>query len=152
MLLSSTRGLTFVTQPSAGTAAAAVGATGSAAIVLGPRQQFAHLLGWSTLAIAVGKLLLGPVIDAIGGIRALQLTLLVLTIMLGTIAVSAQQFTVFAVCWLVIDFVFSSCWAACLSAIQQSFSEDDWGQQIGNLATGVRVPFPYMLCFVFIHF
>jgi len=62
-----------------------------------------------------------------------------LTVLLGTLAVRAQHFAVFAVCWLVIDFVFSSCWAACLSAIQQAFPDDEWGQQIGNLATGARL-------------
>ena len=102
-----------------------------------PQGHMASLLGLSTLAVALGKLLLGPVTDALGGIRALQLSLALLMVFLATISCT-QQFTVFAVCWILVDFIFSSCWAGCISAIHQSFPEHLWGNQIGSLAIGAR--------------
>ena len=121
LLLSPDRGLTF-------------GGTS----VSPPRERFAGLLGCSTLAVALGKLLLGPLIDNMGGIRALQLALVLLTGLLATVSV-AQTFGVFCVCWILVDFVFSSCWASCISSIQQSFPKGEWGSQIGHLATGARL-------------
>ena len=104
---------------------------------LTPQGLMARLLGISTLVIASGKLLLGPVIDALGGIRALQLALSSLIALLATISCS-QSFSVFATSWMMIDFIFSSCWAGCLNAIHQSFPEKDWGKQVGILAAGAR--------------
>jgi len=127
LLMSSDRGLTFSSITSKHFPSA-----------LSPQSQFAQLLGFSTLSVALGKLLLGPVIDKLGGIRALQATLLLLASLLATITMT-QQFWAFAVCWVMVDFVFSSCWAACISSIQQSFPSSDWGEQIGYLATGARL-------------
>ena len=127
LLISSERGLTFLTTTSKPFSS-----------TLSPQNQFAQLLGFSTLSVALGKLLLGPVIDKLGGIRALQGTLLLLLSLLATITM-AQKFWIFAACWVLVDFVFSSCWAACISSIQQSFPSDEWGQQIGYLATGARL-------------
>ena len=127
LLMSSERGLTYLTTTSKPFSS-----------TLSPQNQFAQLLGFSTLSVALGKLLLGPVIDKLGGIRALQGTLLLLLSLLATITM-AQKFWIFAACWVLVDFVFSSCWAACISSIQQSFPSDEWGQQIGYLATGARL-------------
>ena len=127
LLMSSDRGLTFLTPTSKPFSSA-----------LSPQNQFAQLLGFSTLSVALGKLLLGPVIDKLGGIRALQATLLLLLSLLATITMT-QKFWIFAGCWILVDFVFSSCWAACISSIQQSFTSDEWGKQIGYLATGARL-------------
>lgn len=127
LLISPDRGLTFLT-----TASKPFSSTLSA------QNQFAQLLGFSTLSVALGKLLLGPVIDRLGGIRALQAALLLLLSLLATITMT-QKFWIFAACWILVDFVFSSCWAACISSIQQSFPSDEWGQQIGYLATGARL-------------
>ena len=102
-----------------------------------PQGHMASLLGLSTLAVALGKLLLGPVTDAIGGIRALQVSLTLLMVLLATISCS-QQFTLFSVSWILVDIIFSSCWAGCISAIHQSFPESLWGKQIGSLAVGAR--------------
>jgi MFS family permease len=49
-----------------------------------------------------------------------------------------QQFSMFAACWIFVDFIFSSCWAGCISAIHQSFPKEEWGRQIGLLAAGAR--------------
>ena len=127
LLMSPDRGLTFATPTSRPFASD-----------LSAQSQFAQLLGFSTLSVALGKLLLGPVIDSLGGIRALQATLLLLSSLLATITMT-QRFWVFAACWVLVDFVFSSCWAACISSIQQSFPSSDWGKQIGYLATGARL-------------
>lgn len=127
LLMSQDRGLTFLTTTSKPFSSA-----------LSPQNQFAQLLGFSTLSVALGKLLLGPVIDKLGGIRALQATLLLLLSLLATITMT-QRFWIFVVCWVFVDFVFSSCWAACISSIQQSFPDSEWGKQIGYLATGARL-------------
>jgi len=136
--LSTDRGLTFVVPKVASAATTTLTATVTTTVSSIPQQQFAKLLGFSTFSIALGKLLLGPIIDTLGGIRALQLTLLLLTVMLATITMT-QQFVIFAVCWVCVDFVFSSCWASCISSIQQSFPAQEWGTQIGHLATGARL-------------
>ena len=127
LLMSQERGLTFLTTSSKPFSSA-----------LSPQNQFAQLLGLSTLSVALGKLLLGPVIDTLGGIRALQATLLLLLSLLATITMT-QRFWIFACCWIFVDFVFSSCWAACISSIQQSFPSSEWANQIGYLATGARL-------------
>lgn len=99
--------------------------------------HMAALLGISTLAVASGKLLLGPLIDAVGGIRALQLSLTLLMGLMATISCT-QQFSFFAISWILVDFIFSSCWASCINAIHQSFPEKSWGKEIGSLAVGAR--------------
>ncbi|OEU12798.1 MFS general substrate transporter [Fragilariopsis cylindrus CCMP1102] len=129
LLLSSDRGLSFITTT----------ATSTAISNSSPQNQFSKLLGLSTLAIAIGKLVLGPVIDKLGGIKSLQITLGLLILLLSIIT-CCQQFLIFAIAWIGIDFIFSSCWASCISSIQQSFSNaEEWGTQVGYLATGARL-------------
>ena len=101
-------------------------------------RSLSTLLTLSTLAVATGKLVLGPVIDSFGGIRSLQWALLSLAVLLFGISV-CHSFWVFAVAWIGVDFVFSSCWAACLHAIHQSFGDQQWGRQIGRLAAAARL-------------
>jgi MFS family permease len=120
MLTSPTTGLTF-----------AVGGN------LSPQQMVARQLTLSTLAIALGKVLLGPVIDYFGGILSLQVALSTLAVLLGIISVS-QPFMLFAVCWVMVDFIFSSTWAASINAIHQSFPPEKWSQQIASLAAAAR--------------
>ncbi|GKY91206.1 hypothetical protein MPSEU_000093300 [Mayamaea pseudoterrestris] len=106
--------------------------------LLTPQQVFSQILFVSTSAIAVGKLLLGPVIDYFGGIRSLQVSLLALSVLLAIISVSSSV-TTFAICWVLVDFIFSSCWAACINAIHQCFPDaSDWSMQIGRLAAAAR--------------
>ena len=102
-----------------------------------PQALMARLLGLSTMAIALGKLVLGPVIDKIGGIQSLQIALSSLSLLLLVIS-ATQPFSVFAGAWILVDFIFSSCWAGCINAIHQSFPEHLWGQRIGILAAGAR--------------
>ena len=106
-------------------------------MMMTPQQLVARLLTLATLAIALGKLLLGPLIDHWGGIFSLQVALTLLMILLGTIA-SCQSFAVFAVAWIAVDFIFSSCWAGCINAIHQSFPSTQWAAQIGTLAAAAR--------------
>lgn len=103
-----------------------------------PQQAFPKLFFLSTLAIAAGKLVLGPLIDHLGGVLSLQIALSALALNLMVIA-NCQSFAVFAASWICVDFVFSSCWAACINAIHQSFSPERWPQQISNLAAASRV-------------
>jgi sugar phosphate permease len=121
LLISADRGFSFPNLPAGST----------------PQNAMARLLGLSTLAVALGKMLLGPIIDILGGIVALQLAIFLLTSLIITICFT-QQFTIFATCWIFVDFIFSSCWASCINAIHQSFPEKEWGRQIGMLAAGAR--------------
>jgi MFS family permease len=102
-----------------------------------PQQLMARQLTIATMAVAFGKLLLGPVIDAFGGIASLQVALTALMILLACIA-SCDTFLIFAVCWVFVDFIFSSCWAACISAIHQCFPEREWAGRVGMLAAAAR--------------
>jgi sugar phosphate permease len=102
-----------------------------------PQSQMANLLGLSTVAVAMGKLLLGPAIDYAGGIQSLQVCLSFLACLMALIS-SLQQFHHFALAWIFVDFIFSACWAASINSIHQSFEEKDWGKQIGYLAMGAR--------------
>lgn len=102
-----------------------------------PEKLMARLLAASTLAIAAGKVLLGPVIDSVGGIRSLQVALVGLASLLLLIS-QCQSFAVFSAAWILIDFIFSSCWASCMNAIVQVFPSEKWTAQIGNLAAAAR--------------
>mmetsp|Transcript_14503 Transcript_14503/g.24021 ORF Transcript_14503/g.24021 Transcript_14503/m.24021 type:complete len:504 (-) Transcript_14503:40-1551(-) len=102
-----------------------------------PQTLMAQQLTLATFAVALGKLLLGPVIDRFGGVLSLQACLSVLMVMLAIIA-SANNFITFAVAWLVVDFVFSSCWAGCINAVHQNFPENEWAKQIGMIAAAAR--------------
>ena len=103
-----------------------------------PSQAMAQLLTLSTLAIAAGKLVLGPVIDTFTGGVFLQVTLLILSTLLGFLAVGPRHFGGFFVAWMGIDFIFSSCWASCINAIHQYFDPTEWAALISHLATGAR--------------
>lgn len=102
-----------------------------------PQQLIAHQLILATLTVALGKLVLGPVIDHLGGILSLKISLVNLAALLASIAF-CQSFDFFGVAWIMVDFIFSSCWAACINAIHQSFPEQDWANQIGRLAAAAR--------------
>jgi len=102
-----------------------------------PQQLFSRQLAIATMAVAFGKLLLGPVIDTFGGIASLQVALTALSLLLASIA-SCNAFLTFAVCWIFVDFIFSSCWASCISAIHQCFPEREWAGRVGMLAAAAR--------------
>uniref|UniRef100_A0A7S3PV17 Major facilitator superfamily (MFS) profile domain-containing protein n=1 Tax=Chaetoceros debilis TaxID=122233 RepID=A0A7S3PV17_9STRA len=103
-----------------------------------PQQLIAKVLVISTGAISLGKFLLGPVIDKYGGVFCLKVALSLLMGCLAMIA-STSSFGVFAVSWIMVDFIFSSCWAACLNAIHQTYQEEEWASRIGLLAVAGRV-------------
>lgn len=102
-----------------------------------PQTLMAQQLTLATFAVALGKLLLGPLIDKFGGVLALQACLSTLMVMLAIIA-SANNFITFAVAWMIVDFVFSSCWAGCMNAVHQSFPENEWAKRIGMIAAAAR--------------
>lgn len=103
-----------------------------------PQSLMARQLTLATVAIASGKLLLGPVIDRYGGVASLITCLCGLLLCLSRISV-ASSFTSFAFCWILIDFMFSSCWAACIHAVHQSFPSDEWAKRIAMLAAAARM-------------
>ena len=82
-------------------------------------------------------MLLGPVIDALGGATSLQIALVTLCACLGGIS-HATSLTALALYFVVIDFAFSSCWAACVKTIRDALPEDRWSKEIGNLAMAAR--------------
>ena len=116
-----------------------------------PKQFMSQTLTLSTMAIAIGKLVLGPVIDAMGGILSLKIMLSLLCLLLIAIG-TTNSFPVFAVCLIAVDGIFSSNWPACLngemlpskfilfgtqplpSAVHQNFKESEWGEKVGMLA------------------
>lgn len=101
------------------------------------QAAMARVLSLSTIFLSIGKLVLGPVIDAVTGISCLKAALFVLLICLGTIS-QTTTFRHFALAWICVDFVFSACWAACLNAIHASFEEEEWPEAIGMLAIAAR--------------
>ncbi len=103
-----------------------------------PQQIMAQVLTISTCGIAFGKFLLGPIIDKYGGALCLKVALSLLMSLLVIIS-STTTFRTFAIAWIFVDFIFSSCWAACLNAIHHSFSQDQWASRIGQLAVAARV-------------
>ncbi|EEC51740.1 predicted protein [Phaeodactylum tricornutum CCAP 1055/1] len=117
--------------------APSTGLTFSPSWTLPPQQLMARQLTVATLAVAVGKLVLGPVIDHVGGIRSLQIALSLLAGLLALIS-TTQSFLVFAASWICVDFIFSSCWAGCINAIHQAFSADQWASRVGMLAAAAR--------------
>lgn len=102
-----------------------------------PQSLLAQQLTLATFAVAFGKLVLGPVIDRYGGVTSLKACLLGLLLCVGRIS-TATSFTTFAVCWIFVDFMFSSCWAACIHAVHQSFPPDEWAKRIAMLAAAAR--------------
>jgi MFS family permease len=104
---------------------------------LDPQHLFSRQLTIATMSVAFGKLLLGPVIDAIGGIASLKIALTALCMLLLVIA-QCNRFMTFAICWVFVDFIFSSCWAACISAIHQCFPQEEWAKRVGTIAAAAR--------------
>jgi sugar phosphate permease len=102
-----------------------------------PQQLMARQLTCATLAVAAGKLLLGPLIDHFGGVLSLQIALCLLAFLLMVISLG-QSFFLFSIAWIAVDFIFSSCWAACINAIRQVFPVDEWPDQIATLAAAAR--------------
>ncbi|KAK1747798.1 MFS transporter [Skeletonema marinoi] len=100
-----------------------------------------RLLALSTLSIAAGKILLGPVIDSLGGIKSLQITLLALVMCLGSIGIAQTCPTLssLALYIIIVDFGFSSCWAACVKTIREYTEEKRWSKEIGRLAMAARL-------------
>lgn len=101
------------------------------------QAAMARVLSLSTIFLSIGKLLLGPIIDATTGIFCLKFSLFVLCCCLGGIC-QTTTFRHFALAWICVDFVFSACWAACLNAIHSSFEEEEWPGAIGMLAIAAR--------------
>lgn len=102
-----------------------------------PNQLYSRQLIIGTMTIAFGKLLLGPFIDGFGGIASLQFALSCLALLLATIA-SCHAYLTFALSMVLVDFIFSSCWAACISAIHQCFPQREWASRVGMLAAAAR--------------
>ncbi len=102
-----------------------------------PQQMIAKVLTISTCAIAFGKFMLGPIIDKYGGILCLKVALSSLMGLLALIS-STHSFKIMAISLVGIDFIFSSCWAALLNAIHQSFRQEKWSSCIGLLAIAAR--------------
>lgn len=103
-----------------------------------PSQILSSTLTTSTISIAFGKIVLGPVIDSRGGVKILQIALGSLMTCMLLIA-STSSFRMFCTMWIMVDFIFSSCWAACLNAVHGVFDEHDWPGKIGELAVAGRV-------------
>jgi MFS family permease len=109
---------------------------------LSRQDVISRLLAFSTLSIAVGKLALGPIIDSIGGVKSLQIALSTLFLCLGLIGFRPQTcptLTSLAGYWIVVDFAFSSCWAACVKTIRDYMEEKNWSKEIGRLAMAARI-------------
>ena len=100
--------------------------------------MMAQQLTIATLSVAIGKLVLGPVIDHYGGKQSLQVALFSLFICLLVISF-CQSFMIFGIAWILIDFIFSACWPACISTIHDYYTTTtDWSTQIGYLAASAR--------------
>jgi len=104
-------------------------------------ELISRLLALSTLSIAAGKIFLGPVIDSLGGIKSLQITISTLFMCLGFIGgeKTCPNLTSLAIYWTIIDFGFSSCWAACVKTIREYMEEKRWSEEIGRLAMAARL-------------
>ena len=83
------------------------------------------MLFFSTGAISFGKFVLGPIIDKVGRVACLRVALSLLMAALGVIA-STRSFIILKIAWVCVDFIFSSCWAACLNSIHHTFEEEEW--------------------------
>ena len=134
LLTSPTSGLSFAS--SSVSLSSTASSAASTATQIG-QQSLARLLTLSTLSIAMGKFFLGPVIDSLGGIRSLKISLTSLSLLLAVIS-TTSSFQIFSMAWLVVDFIFSSCWAACLNAVHQSFPPNMWTEKVGMLASAAR--------------
>lgn len=110
-------------------------------MLLTRQDVMSRLIAMSTVSIAAGKLLLGPVIDSLGGVLSLQIALSTICICLSCIGFGAQTcptLASFAAYWIVVDFAFSTCWAACVKTIRDYLSEERWAREIGRLAIAAR--------------
>ena len=109
--------------------------------ILSRQDVISRLLALSTVSIATGKLLLGPVIDSLGGISSLQIALTILFICLCSIGTQTLCPTLisFAIYWVIVDFAFSACWASCVKTIRDYLSEESWSREIGRLAMAARL-------------
>jgi len=109
--------------------------------ILSRQDVISRLLALSTVSIATGKLLLGPIIDSLGGISSLQIASTILFICLGSIGTQTlcPSLISFAIYWIIVDFAFSACWAACVKSIRDYLPEESWSREIGRLAMAARL-------------
>ena len=123
------------------TSTSSSGSSSSSSLTFAPGQDpttsLQQMVTWSTIAIAVGKLVLGPLIDAVGGSWALTSLLTLLSSLFLVLSVTTR-FTTFGRAYIAIDFFFSAGWPACIHAIHQYFAPQQWGARIGQLAMGAR--------------
>ena len=109
--------------------------------ILSRQDVISRLLALSTVSIATGKLLLGPIIDSLGGMSSLQIALTILFLCLGSSGTQTLCPTLisFAIYWIIVDFAFSACWAACVKTIRDYLPEESWSREIGRLAMAARL-------------
>lgn len=110
-------------------------------MLLSRQDVISRLIALSTISIAAGKFLLGPVIDTLGGVQSLRIALSTICICLSFIGFGSRTcptLVSFAVYWIIVDFAFSSCWAASIKTIRDHLSEEKWATEIGRLAIAAR--------------
>lgn len=126
--------LSFLTSPNSGL-------SHPSSSTVSRHDVLSRLLALSTLSIATGKLALGPIIDSLGGVASLQIALSTLALCLGLIGFGNQTcptLKILSIYWVIVDFAFSSCWAACVKTIREYTNEKKWAKEIGRLAVAAR--------------
>ena len=86
----------------------------------------------------IGKFVLGPPTDFVGGEQVLFLTLLLSAAFLFGCSVS-RCIKDFGTYWILFSFVFSAAWGAIGKSIRENFSEKEWAVQLGLVYTGSRL-------------
>mmetsp|Transcript_1024 Transcript_1024/g.2454 ORF Transcript_1024/g.2454 Transcript_1024/m.2454 type:complete len:592 (+) Transcript_1024:58-1833(+) len=126
--------LSFLTSPNSGL-------SHPSSSTVSRHDVLSRLLALSTLSIATGKLALGPMIDSLGGVASLQIALSTLALCLGLIGFGNQTcptLKILSIYWIIVDFAFSTCWAACVKSIREYTNEKKWAKEIGRLAVAAR--------------
>jgi len=101
-------------------------------------SSFSFIMAIATLFIMIGKFLLGPPTDMIGGEKTLLLSCATIAILVYSCSIVTNA-KLFGLLWILLNFSFSSSWGAVGSCIRENYHESKWGTQLSVIAAGSRL-------------
>lgn len=92
-------------------------------------SQLSALIVTATLATMLGKIVLGPSTDKLGGERTMKITMLAITMALLSCSVcgSVQSF---GISWIILSFVYAAAWGAVGKVVRERFPVAQWSTQL----------------------
>lgn len=108
------------------------------AMVTSSSVEMSFILLIATLGTVVGKFLLGPPTDKLGGELMLKISLFAIALILIGCSFS-NTIAIFGGLWILLSFVFGAGWGAVSQVIRRYYPQNEWGNQLGSAAACSRM-------------